>query len=307
MSITLSDLRLYAAENAAADPSGTTADREIQHWINQALQRVHAEARWIWFKQTGRLTVVPAESFTGLTLTQGSRVVSLSAGTFDQKYLSERWQLHVDGESRMTFELAEITSPTTALLKIGHEWPNSTSATNTGVWSRHIYQLPEGVHEILYAEDMISRARVHGLEPGDFDFRRQADPTSRQQPRFFTVRGDDEVELHPAAGSDYRTILFSYSRKAPQYRSDAVGTTVVDFPEKFKDVLLKRILVEAALTQGDNAVVPHQAAVFEYERALQLYEGENNHTQYRGGPMGEPQSGPNFMDIHDWPSSIPEV
>lgn len=309
MAITLGDLRTFAAEIASADLSTAAGDREIQHWINNAIQRVWSEADWSWAMSEGRIYHVLAETGSAMTLTAASRTITLSGEVFEAKYLNERWHLHVNGEGSMTFEISSIESPTSATLKSGHEWAADTSSGTSYTWSRHIYPLPENAKKVLRVQSVQNRFDLTGLLPQEFDQARQATPTQRgNTPLFYTVRRGN-IEFWPGPDTEtHRTFILSYRRGPTTYLSDAPDGDEVDWPSEWSDLLHKAITLEAAITQGKNAVVSYSLALKEYEDRVKLYKKEDGGVQDLAGPMTLTPAvrHRDYMRYTNYPTSIPE-
>lgn len=310
MALTLGTLRTFAAEIASADISTVLADREIQHWVNGAIQRVWSEAEWSWANSETRLALEFAESGSEMTLTSQSKTVTLTSGeVFLQKYVDDRWHLHVDGEGNMTFEIESIQNPTTATLKVGHEWQQATSTSTTYVWSRHIYPLPLNAKHVSRVHDMQNRFDLRPLLPGQFDLTRQQTPTQRGNvPLYFTVRRGN-IEFWPGPNADtYRTMQLTVRRGPTTYQKDAADDTEVDWPGEWDDLLFKALMLEASITQGDNAPVPYPVALREYEERLKVYQSEDSNIQDIGGPMflSSPATFRDYTHFTDYPATIPE-
>ena len=308
MAITLGDLRTFAAEIASADISSAAGDREIQHWINNAIQRVWSESDWSWANSEARIALEFSESGSAMDLTSQSRVITLTGEVFKAKYLSDRWQLHVTGEGNMTLELESIQSPTSATLKPGHEWAAATSTTTAYVWSRHIYPLPLNAKQVKRCQDMQNRFDLTGLSPSAFDQARQQTPTQRGNvPLFYTVR-QGNIEFWPGPNSTtYRTMYLSIRRGPTIHLTDAPAGDTVDWPEEWNDLLHKAIILEASITQGKNAVVDYPIALREYEERLKIYKAEDGNIQDLGGPMHltSPMFYRDYTRYTDYPSSLP--
>jgi len=308
MGILLGDLRTFARETASHDVSGDTANREVQHWINMALARIWSAHSWSHANANGRITLDVEETGDALTLVEGSRALVLVAETFEQKYLDDRWHLLIDDESNLTFELAEIKSPTSALARAQHRWVRDS---DTGVgysWARHIYPLPDDAKEITNVELAQSGARVHHLSPAKFDRVRQKAPTQQGRPVYYTVRGGN-FELWPAPDDTWRTLQITYRRKPPRYTATDDDTggddddTEVDWPEEWADLLYKGVIAEAALTQGKNAPVTYNLAMTDFMGRLVEYKAEDSGVVNLTGPMGRCR-GTNLMQLTDGASEI---
>jgi len=319
--ITLSDVRSYAAETASADVATGAGDRSINNWINQALQRIWKGHTWSHALRAGRLYLDPEEASNsvtgGMAIATGSRLITVNPpDVIKQKYLDDRWHLYVDAEGRMTFELEEILTPTTARLLPGHNWPNVTLAITPGplgagapyTWARHIFALPDDAVEVMRVEEMQTRLPLRHVLPHEFDHQRQSTPVLRgSQPIFYTMRRGN-LEVWPSSGSTGRHLLLSYRRGPPAYKVTDPGDTAVDWVPEWSDLLLKGIVLEAAVTQGENAPVPYQIAFNEFRLCMKAYKAEDSGIQNITGPMS--LAGPvarDYMRVTDYPAIIPEV
>ena len=307
MSLTLGELRTYCQEVASKNTSSAAGDRWIRRWINNALARICSEHSWTYYNRATKISTHVEETGTGLTATLNSREVSLSAGTFDQKWLDEKWAFHIDGEDRVTFQLVEITSPTTAKFKVGQEWPNATSAVLTFTVARHIYELETPAKRILRCEDAFSSYPLISYPPAEFDKVRQWSPTQRSQATHYTVR-HGRLEIWPAPSTDVRIMAISYLRATPKYDLAAQddNDTVVDWDPNFDDLLLKAILVEAALTQGKRAPISYSLASSEYRRRVNQCKGDDANVVDISGVIedhGSGRGGASFerLTVTDWP------
>lgn len=306
--ITLEDLRIYAAEVSSADVASVSGDREIQHWINKAIQRLWRDHEWNWQHSSDRIFLDMEESGTALNVTQDSRLVVLTGSdTFAAKYLAEQWNLHVAAEGSMTFELSNIAGPQTATLKEGHNWASTTQTGLSYAWSRHIYPLPSGAKQVIRIELMQNRLDLRHLSPGAFDQQRQTTPTQRgNDPIFYTFR-KHRIEIWPAPGTQRKTLLITYRRGPTIYDVSEPNATVVDWEGDWVDLLQAAITLEASITQGNNAPVPYPVAMREYEDCLATYRDVDG-IQDLAGPCGLVTGGgaSDYSRLTDYPSSIPE-
>lgn len=285
MALTLADLRTFASETAGADANSTSADREVNYWINSAFARLWAIHNWGHAQAVARLIMLPSESGAAMTVTQGSRTVTLTGETFDDKYVDEKWSLTVEGESQLTFVLKRIDTPTSAVLRDDDLWIRAANASATYTFARYIYPLPEGAWRVDRVENLDSFTEIQRLSPRDFDRERAIGQTSRSgHPIFFTIR-DESIELWPAAGSSYVPIELSYTKQCPTYKVADPGEREVDWPESKQDVLLRAIMLEASITQGDASPVDYKLAKLEFEQALKAHRGTDSNRANLSGPM----------------------
>lgn len=286
MSITVGTLRTFCEERASPDLAGGTADREFMNWINSALVRLYKAAPWDRLMREEKRTIVPQEAYTSiLGLTQGSLALVTSSGTFAAKYLSERYELVVDGYDRGTFEIAAIGTPaTSATLRTGDEWPLATATNLTGYFLNTRFSLPlaKNVTRVMVVETGLPLTL---MTPTEFDRQRDIWGTGHaSDPRFCTFRrGVLEVWPHP--GENYRKLSITYHLSFTRISDSALDADVVEWDEEQQDLLEKAILLEAAITRGENAVIPYVVALREYENALRS-DKEYSQREDLSGPMG---------------------
>lgn len=289
MSLPLSHYRTFAKEEASPDMNSAKGDRSITSWINKAIQRVWADHPWHHTRATGRFTMVPEETGSYLSFTQGSRVITLNSAqseTFAEKYLTEGWVLFPQGEGRLFFELDRIDDPLTARMKPGHEWPRASASDQTYTWVRSRYELPEDFWRLERSEDLDSFGSLRYLEPAEFDRDRASAPTQRgNRPWTYTVRGG-KIEVWPGSGSNYVPIEWTYRRAPPRYTTATPAETEVDWPDTYSSLLEDAILVEASKFQGENAPVPYAVALNEYTIRLKQIRKEDAQVSPKGGRMG---------------------
>lgn len=289
MSLPLSHYRTYAKEQASANLNSDQGSRSLTYWINAALQRVWADHTWVHARATGRFTMVPEETGSYLSFTQGSRDITLNSAqseTFAEKYLTEGWVLFPQNEGRLFFELDRIDDPLTARMKPGHEWPRASAADQTYTWVRSRYSLPEDFWRLNRSEDLDSFGMLQYLEPHEFDRDRASAPTQRgNRPWVYTVRGGF-IEVWPGSGSNYVPLEWTYRRAPPRYAVETPGDTATDWPDTYSSLLEAAILVEASKHQGKNAPVPYTVALNEYRTLLKRIKSEDSQVSPKGGRMG---------------------
>ena len=276
MAITVGNLRLFCQEIASPDSSGETADREFMRWINAALMRCYTELHWDRIQFEKKLTVLPeVDGGATLNLTQGSGAIVLSSGTLDQNYVDERYELHVDGESRFSFELASIDDAPTnqnGTLIDGDEWIGTTQTGVQHYWVKTRYTVPDNAQRVSRVQILQTGMEVEILQPAEFDAVRSNNTTQRgAYPRFAAFRRG-RLEIWPHPGSDYLKLGVTYI-KGPTVVADAADDAdEIDWDESWRDLIEKAIMLEAAITQADNSPVPYQIALAEWERRKATYQ-----------------------------------
>jgi hypothetical protein len=310
MTITLQELRTFAQRQASPDPVSTDSDVKITTWITQALRRLYAEHEWSEFITEGRITMVPEETGSKLNLTQGSGNLTLTDGeTFESKYVSERWALHIDGESRMAFELTSQAS-TTAVLRDGEIWVQATSTGNTYAFTRHIYPLPGDATKVYLVEELQSAYKLRPMNPREFDRARAQTPTQRgSSPTIYTVRNGN-IEFWPAPGEGYEVVSFTYL-KTPDvdWNQATSGSTTVEWPMRMLNLLEAAIVLQASIMLDDAATVPYVIAIKEYERLLKLHRAQESGISNLGGPMtlGNGGRAVGYQGYAGFPETLSEV
>lgn len=288
MPITLEALRTFAAETASTDPSSMSSDREIHSWINSALEEVWLALDWHWARSLTRLTMVPSESGSYLGATLGSRDLTLDtaqAEVFDEKYLAEGWLLLVDAEGRMGFELDRIDDAHTARLQDGHLWIQATATGLGYTWTRTTYPLPGGAIKIHRVEDLQAYGDIQYRHPASFDYERSHAPTQRgNRPYMYTVRAGN-IELWPGPSTAYLPLSVTYKRPAPQFDESEPGDLEVDWPTDKLGLIQKAIICQASLTQGKNAPVPYDRAIYAYNTLLDRHRASDTDVAELAGPM----------------------
>jgi hypothetical protein len=291
MAITLADLRTYCAEIAGPDMSGSTADREHMIWINNAIRRVFSALAWDRIEHQQKLYVEPEESGSAMNVTQGSRSLVLTAGTFLAKYVTERWELVIDGEGSQTFELASIDNDPTntqATMRVGDEWILATATGKTYYFLKTIYELPDNAKRVQRVQVLGSGQELIQLQPHEFDLQKAHNPAQRgAYPRFYCFRKNN-LEIWPHPGSTRLKLGITYVKGPPApYTTATAGTQEIDWDEEWRDLLEAAIRIEAAVTQGENAPIPYAIAVTEWEQRLKTYQGlDNMRGEAFTGPIG---------------------
>lgn len=286
MAITVGDLRTFCEEQASPNSAGATADREAMKWINSALTRLYKAAPWDRLVREEKRLIYPKESVTAvLGLTQASLTITRSSGLFLQKYIDGRWELKVDGYERGTFELSALGAPaSSATLRTGDEWPEATTLVATGhfLYTRIPIPLAKNVTRVRVVE---TGAPVTLLTPTQFDLQKDYRPQATSNDPLFCCFRRGNLEFWPHPGDNYRKLSITYHISFTQIPDDELDATEVEWDEAQLDLLHKALLVEAAITQGEAAVVPYVVALREYEAAL---KGDKDYMQRQDmtGRMG---------------------
>lgn len=269
MAITLGQLRTFCQEEASKDASGSTADAAFMHWINGALGRLYREITLDTTRRELRITVPPAEAVTDGVVTQNSLAISSATGLL-AKYLSERWGLHIGGESQLEFELAALgvegPPATTGTLRAGDEWikASGTGKTFTFVKNKILLTAVQTVEEV----QLLDGRQVPVLQPRDFDRRKQESPCNRGEfPTVCTLR-NSYLEIWPSPGEDYYKLIVTYRLAYTPLADAALDAVTIEWDDDQLDVLKKAIVIEASASQGSNAPVPYAVAMSEYMDAL---------------------------------------
>lgn len=290
MAITLGTLRTFCQEIASPDSSGGTADREFMIWINGAIKRLFAEIGWDRILKEQKLTILPEETGSALTVTKGSLSCSLGgAETFLAKYVTGEWDFYIGDEGSFILRLASIdNSPTntTGTFRTGDEWIKS-SGVKTWEARKTKYDLPDDAKQLHRAQIMGNGDLLVILPPHEFDHQKSYNPAqSGSYPRVCCLR-KGHLEIWPHPGDSYVKLGLSYRKGAPTYTwtSSTHDSTEVDWDEEWIDLLHKAILLEAAIYQGEGSPVNYPVVFSEYETRLRRYRGLNSVRAELGGPM----------------------
>lgn len=266
MTITLGDLRQHCAD-LAHDAADTKAGRVRMNWIRAALTRLQFAHDWKWFYATQRLTLDVEVTGSDLTVTQDGNTF-VRGSTWTSTFLTELWDCMVDADSTMAFQFSAIAT-VTATLATGQEWLQSSGSSKTYTMSRFRYSLPDNaVGRVLAVRDLTSYRKIPGVLVEDFDAQRSRFPHRRGQPECFTVRDPRYIELFPGNDSTRRALQVTYLRKVTlPADADATGTSI-DWPDEYRDLILKALSLEASIWLGVSAKIQYPIAKAEYESCL---------------------------------------
>ena len=161
--VVLSDLLTFAGEVASPDSSGATANREFIYWINAALARLYAEHSWNHTLGVAKITILPEEAGAGFTINKGS--VNFTITSLLEKYVDEKWDLHVGEEPDQTFRVKTRTDATNGILEDQDIWIQANLSSGAVIWRKSIYDLPENAKEIYSVRLMQTRDELVGVIP----------------------------------------------------------------------------------------------------------------------------------------------
>lgn len=268
MTITVGQLRTFCQEEASKDASGSTAEAAFMHWINGALGRLYREIAQDTTRRETRITVPPAESVTDGVVTQNSLAISSATG-FTAAWLSARWGLHIEDEDQLEFELAAIAAGSpgvTATLRSGDEWIQASGTGKTFTFTKNKFLLT-AVQTIEKVQLLDGRC-VEIVQPREFDRQKQGSPCLRgEYPTICTLR-NSYLEIWPSPGTSYYKLIVTYRLAYTPLADAALDADTVEWDDDQLDVLKKAIVLEASMSQGNNAPVPYGIAKAEYEGAL---------------------------------------
>ncbi len=271
---TLGDIRQYASE-ISYDSSDEKADRAYMRWINQGLQEIVRAHNWTYYRSYSRIYLDVEETGDNMSLTQDSNVVTLTSSEyFANKYVTEKWDLIVDGEGDVAHRLTELMDSENG--RLADKWIRATSATTSYTWTRYAYPLPARVKQIHLVEDTDSRLEVlDARTPERFDRLRQSQPGLRDSfPRYYLIR-EGNIEFWPSAGTERQLVALTYDRKPPLYKKADPDSTVIDFKEEWSDLVEKAVAVQCSIEMGEAAQIPYPLARTSFEDCLRDYVAED--------------------------------
>lgn len=270
MPITLGSLRQFCAEIASPDSAGATADREFMEWINQALSRLYKEIDTDLTRREVKIAVPPQEEGDDLQVTQGSASIVRATNPFLQKWLDERWSLHIEADPDTEFALSAIDEidPLQATLRDGDDWILDTDTDLTFFAVKNKFYFPQA-SEIYRVQLVRDSSVVAVLAPDLFDHQKDWSPTMKGSfPTICTFR-NGYIEVWPSPGEEYYRLAVTYRLAFSQIDTDADDDTEVEWADYHLDVLKKAIVLEAAVTQGKEAPIPFPVAEREFVRAVE--------------------------------------
>lgn len=286
MALTLGDLRTYCREIASPDSAGTTAEREFNVWINAALARVYMELEWDKLQHQATIPIEIAEEYSSdLTLVLGSSAVYSAGGNLLAKYVTEEWDMVVDGESQRVFRLGTFTDVNNATMRTGDRWSQASAAGKSVTFAKTKYSLPDNAFQVQRVQVLQSGAPLARLTPEEFDRQKAFNATLLSgHPRFYTLR-DETLEVWPHPGTTYVDLGISYRKGPTIYTVASLDSAEIEWPVTYADLIYKAILLEAAITQGEDSPVPYPVALREFDHRLGRFKNLDSDRRERAGPM----------------------
>lgn len=272
MTITLGQLRTFCQEEATKDSQGTTSERAFMHFINNALGRLYRDLTLDLTRREVKITVPPVIERSDGVVTQNSLAITSATG-FLAVWATQRYGLHVGGEDRLEFEVAAVDPGlVAATLRSGDEWIQASGTGKTFTFVKNKFLLTSTL-EVENVRTLNGRC-VEILSPSEFDDQKNTNPTLRTDDPQFCVFRNNYLEIYPSPSSSYGKLLVTYrlawtplSSAAAADGGDADATTIA-WPDEQLDVLKKAIMLEASISQGENAPVSYGVAALEYEKEL---------------------------------------
>lgn len=285
---TLGDLKQYTAD-VAADMADGKASRVILRHVNNALRRVFLAHAWNFYRGRAQIALEVAETGSTLTATNDSDVLSLTAAgseIFKAKYLSEKWDVSIAGDTNLLFRLSEIMTPKSARLAVGQKWIATTGSSKAYTWVRSVYPLPTGTRYVRQAQLSSSRIDLGFLNPADFDRYKLDQPTDTGEPDVFTVRGDDLEVWPPFGSSDTRqTLQLAYDRQPVAFTSASPDNSPIDFEERYMDLVERAIDVEVATHHRGSTTLDPSLTLRAFEDRTQIHKAADEGRRPRADSM----------------------
>lgn len=120
------------AKRSGRNAMGTTGDTEVKQAVTEAMERVATCHRWPWFRTYAELTLHAAYSTGTVTVTNGSPIVTLAAGTWPTWTAGAKFRignqviaiLTRDSGTQVTLEVAwnEVTAPAQSYILFQDEY-----------------------------------------------------------------------------------------------------------------------------------------------------------------------------------------
>lgn len=297
MPITLGEARQLAIDSAW-NMADETADRLADRWIREALEDLWTRRDWKHFLALERITldVEEGDGLDDLTVTQDSGAISRTSGNWLAKYVDYSWDLLVEDDDSLAFQLGALGAPATnATLATGQEWLQASGATKAYVLARWRYDLPQNfVRRLCVVEVLPGLFPVKYVTPAELDRTRAAYPHTRSlMPEIYTVRGAF-LEVWPALGTERRAIQLTYQRKPTYHADDDDDADELDWPAEYRALLHAAIRWRASASPSVGEA-PYALALREYEAALARYESVDGKMTQRRRSVGlRMRSGPSL-------------
>lgn len=267
MAITLGDARSVAAD-LAHDASDAKADRVFMRWIRGALTTLHAAHDWKHYEAQQLLVTDAAETGSDLNVTEGSGTITRDTD-WASKYVSQAWDLLIEGDQSLAFTIAAISSPaTTATLATNQVWLQDTATDLDYTLTRYRYDLPGNfVRQVKRVDDLVAQVPLEYWTTDQFDLVRNRQPWHQSdQAVAYTVRGP-YLELYPSPSTTRRPFRVTYLRQVTLPADADNNGTELDWPTQYADLLWRAIALEGA-AWADATRIPYVVAERRYEQAL---------------------------------------
>jgi len=271
------DAYQYCADYLA-DASDGKSDRVIRRLVNAALSDLYSAHPWTRFQAAAHVPLSPGVENDDVSIAQDGTVLTFGATSpVLQRYLTEKWDLVLEGDASIAFRLGSIDSSTQARLANGQRWIAATAANQSHKWTRSVYPLPDGcksIREILLSS---SHAGLLPVLPTTLDAYRWDTPDYTGQPTNYAIR-ERELEVWPPLGPDQarESVLIAYDRQPAILTENTDENSHVDFDSRWDDLLEAAIDVVIATRHREQSRFDMAAVTQRYLRRLEKAKGEDS-------------------------------
>ncbi len=265
---TYKDLRDYIRDNYA-DSVDVKATRVYDRIIDRAFRRMAKTTDWSFLLKMGRINLVAPYETGTVALTQDSKTVTLTGGTWPATMGTDVWHIIFAANNEVEFEV--ITRNSGTVIELNENWPFTAEAANGFTAYRRDYALPVRFRKFMWGE-MENYWEMSYITPSDYIELRLRQAQYAGDPRWFTVF-DQRLKFWPYA-STIRVADFLYVAW-PKLLSDAgvVDTDAIDWDENHLDLVFAAIDLEVARSWGAGAPEDIQTAVTMYQGELREAKG----------------------------------
>lgn len=247
----LRDLRRHVVDNAADMADGKAARMTTRH-INAALEQCASSHDWSFLRDRQPLVLGAPVTGSALAVVQGSELFTLTLPeTWLQTYVDQDRELAVEGDDGVHYGFDSLVTPQIA--RMTSAWTGDSDATATWTLYRVAYDLPTNTSVVDDVRLTESQSPLTELTPADFDWQKQEQIGSTGDPIFYVVRGD-VIEFWPVPTVS-RSLVISRKRVPARVTDTTPESTVIDWPDRFTDVLLRALDMQVVMAHSKTTTL----------------------------------------------------
>lgn len=279
MAITLQTIKQFISDNANS-MADTAASRVMDRIVQDTLLLLGREHEWSFLRVRERFVTAPPESFTNVVnATQDSGVFVLSTGAWLSKYVTQKWELVVEGAADQPYTASALSTTTNAndtwTSTTGQAWTNATATGLDATLYRTRYQTTNKIKRLVAARLLgPTRVDLPVFNRDEFEELSRLFTQSTGQTREVVAIDPTEVAVFPLPDQRYDVEL-DMVRKITVPAEGADDATELDWPDEMQDLLRAAIRMQLIERLGDEAVTfDAPMASSRYQRLLSGYKRE---------------------------------